>query len=118
LIIKINKYHYRIYFSNASSLDTTDAELKQIVTLLHENKGQVGQLTGHVAHANDKAKVEQCKKELALLRSYLERQGIPTTSLFSQFVGDKIPYASNSTSEGNKLNERIEFFLNIRNLNE
>ncbi len=120
LVVKDNKYHLRIYFSKANPplLDTNNAELKRMATLLKENKGQVCQLIGHVDKATETAKVELCKKQLNLVKSYFEKQGVPPVSLSVQFAGDQNPYASNTTAEGRKLNGRIEVFLNLRNLNE
>lgn len=119
IIIKSNKYRYRVYFSKqANSLDTNSKELVQLLTVLKENKGQTVQITGHVDKANDAAQAALAKKHMVEIAKYFERKGIPATSISTLYMGDKSPYAGNTTAEGRKLNRRVEVFINLRNLNE
>ncbi|MBX2840517.1 MAG: OmpA family protein [Flammeovirgaceae bacterium] len=89
---------------------TSEAELKNLVTLLKENPELKVEISGHTDNVGNEAyNLELSRKRAISVVKKLMKAGIEINRLKPVGYGSKSPMASNETEEGKQQNRRTEF---------
>jgi OOP family OmpA-OmpF porin len=103
---------YGIYFDfdKADIKPESDAAMKEIAKLLHENKDLKLYVVGHTDNVGEidyNLKLSRARAD-AVVRELVTKYGISPDSLKAYGVGPLAPVASNRTDEGRAKNRRVE----------
>lgn len=96
----------------AEMLETSFAELDNVVSFMEENPTVIIQLEGHTDNQGDpKGNVILSERRVRTVRQYMVKNGISQKRVFLKAYGGTKPLFSNGTEESRKLNRRVEFMI-------
>ena len=93
-------------------LESSYAELDNVVNFMEENPTVEIQLEGHTDNQGDpKGNVILSERRVRTVRVYMNKKGISSKRVMIKAFGGSKPIASNATEETRKLNRRVEFMI-------
>lgn len=96
----------------AEMLESSYAELDNVVNFMEENPTVEIQLEGHTDNQGDpKGNVILSERRVRTVRVYMNKKGISSKRVMIKAFGGSKPIASNATEETRKLNRRVEFMI-------
>jgi outer membrane protein OmpA-like peptidoglycan-associated protein len=106
--IRLNK----VYFERGKAvlLDSSYAELDNLVEMLKENPDIKIELSGHTDNqGNAKLNLKLSQDRVEAVKAYLVAKGIDAKRIKGKGYGGTRPVASNASEETRRLNRRVEF---------
>ncbi len=106
--IRLNK----VYFERGKAvlLDSSYAQLDNVVEMLKENPDIKIELSGHTDNqGNAKLNLKLSQDRVEAVKTYLVSKGIEAKRIKGKGYGGTRPVASNASEETRKLNRRVEF---------
>ncbi len=106
--IRLNK----VYFERGKAvlLDSSYAELDNLVEMLKENPDIKIELSGHTDNqGNAKLNLKLSQDRVEAVKAYLVSKGIDAKRIKGKGYGGTRPVASNASEETRRLNRRVEF---------
>jgi len=98
--------------SNATALTPAQrAELDEIARFLRDNPGLTVHFTGHTDDRDAPTTEARARTRADNALNYLVRQGIPRGRVFADARGSRNPVAPNTTAEGRRRNNRIDYII-------
>jgi len=104
----------QIYFERglATLIDSSYAQLDEVVEVMHENQTMEIELAGHTDNQGDARKnLELSRERVKTVKNYLVEKGIDTDRITGKGYGGSRPIASNASEETRRLNRRVEFII-------
>ncbi|MBS1681641.1 MAG: OmpA family protein [Bacteroidetes bacterium] len=108
----VNLQNVLFYTGTTDLLETSYAELDDVVSFLNNNPKVKIELRGHTDNQGSANKDLLLSQErVDKIKSYLVSHGIASNRIAGKGLGGTQPIASNTTEEGRKLNRRVEFVI-------
>lgn len=96
----------------ASLMDSTYAELDNIVEMMSENPALKIEIGGHTDNQGDaRLNLRLSEQRVATVINYLKKKGIQESRIVGKGYGGMKPISSNSSENTRKLNRRVEFTI-------
>lgn len=113
----LNRIKRNVLFDhNSTNLLLKDRDLlENCLEVLEQNPGLSIHLAGHTDHIGDVESNNQLSLERAKsVKDYLISNGIDSSIIYLDALGEEIPIFDNSTKEGREQNRRVEVYFRFR----
>jgi outer membrane protein OmpA-like peptidoglycan-associated protein len=109
---KMNLNHVFFKQSRAVLLESSFAQLDEVVKLMMNNPTLEIELHGHTDGIGDpQSNFKLSEKRVETIKDYFVSRGVPAGRIHTKAFGGTRPIASNDTEETRKLNRRVEFLI-------
>jgi len=101
-----------VYFDHDKDILKTEfnAYLKQMAQIVNSHSDLRIKIIGHTdSNGSDQYNVDLSARRAKRIKTYLISVGVPADRIVIEYRGEKDPATSNSTSDGKRLNRRVDF---------
>ena len=110
--VTLNENTVNFDFNSSNLTSTARANLDKLVTVLRNNPDTNINIYGHTdSVGTDDVNLRISAQRAAAVKNYFAAQGISSSRLFTEGLGEGSPVASNDTDAGRAQNRRVEFAI-------